>query len=156
GHAGTRPWMLKTTRWLNSLALVQALRKALHRNESPQDRTLMEEMMQRTYVGSDDWRRRAAANNPDRNAGQTIQRSPAHGVPGVVCAPPTSERGLAPMGVDKLDRMTAATQQEVSALMSAAEAERRAGSAQAVATLQRILQLDPPHARAHYLLGQAL
>ena len=28
GHAGTRPWMLKATRWLHSLAIVQALRRA--------------------------------------------------------------------------------------------------------------------------------
>jgi tetratricopeptide (TPR) repeat protein len=156
GHAGSRPWMLKTTRWLNSLAIVQALRKARHRQDSAQDRTLMEEMMERTYVGPDDWRRRAAANTLYQNVAQMIRRCEALGAGVLICTPPTNERGLAPIGVDKLDRLPSETRQEVIALLSTAEAERRARPALAIPALQRILQLDPTHARAHYLLGQAL
>jgi hypothetical protein len=61
GRAGSRPWMLRANRWLHSLAIVQALRKARHRNESAEDCTLTEEMMEQTYVGPDDWRRSAAS-----------------------------------------------------------------------------------------------
>jgi tetratricopeptide (TPR) repeat protein len=148
--------MLKANRWLHSLAMVQALRRVRHRNEPTEDRTLMEEMMGRTYVGPDDWRRSAAANMLYQNVAQIIRRCEARGAQVLICTLPTNERGLAPIGLDKLDHLPSATQQEITAFLSTAEAERRAGPALAIPALQRILQLDPNHARAHYLLGRAL
>jgi lysophospholipase L1-like esterase len=155
GRAGSRPWMLEATRWLHSLALVQALQQTRQRQESTPDRTLMEEMMGQTYVAPDDWQRTAAANTLYHNVAQMIRRGQARGARVLICTPPTNERGLAPIGLDKLDRLPPATQQEITALLSTAETARRADPALAIPALQRILQLDPNHARAHYLLGQA-
>ena len=155
GRAGSRPWMLKASRWLHSLAITQALHKARRRKESAQNRTLMEEMMGQTYVGPDDWQRSAAANTLYQNVAQMIRRCQARGAQVLICTPPTNERGLAPIGVDKLDHLPPGTRQEVTALLATAETERRAGPALAIPALQRIIQVDPSHARAHYLLGQA-
>ena len=111
GRAGSRPWMLKANRWLHSLAIMQALHKARRPKESEQNRTLMEEMMGQTYVGPDDWRRSAAANMLYQNVAQMIRRCGARGAQVLICTPPTNERGLAPIGLDKLDRLPAATRQ---------------------------------------------
>jgi len=155
GRAGSRPWMLSVNRWLRSLASVQALWKIRSSQDSGQDRTLMEEMMERAYIGPGDWRRNAAANMLYHNVTQLIRRCQARGVSVLICAPPTNERDLAPVGLDKLDYLPAGTKQEASVLLSSVEGERRAGQPAAITNLQRILQLDPDHARAHYLLGQA-
>ncbi len=155
GRAGTRPWMLQANRWLHSLALVQWLQRFGKPRPPDENRTLMEEMMGQTYLGPDDWRRRAAANTLYENVRQMIRRCAAQGAQILVCTPPTNERGLAPIGVDKIDNLPGPAQQEITTLLSAAEADVRASPAAAVAGLQRVLQLDPKHSRAHYLLGQA-
>jgi tetratricopeptide (TPR) repeat protein len=155
GRAGSRPWMLKANRWLHSLAIVQGLHGVLRRRGSTPDRTLMEEMMGQAYIAPDDGQRSAAANTLYYNVSEMIRRGQARGVRMLICSLPTNERGLAPIGVDKLDHLPAATQQEITAQLSAAEAELSASPSLAIPPLQRVIQLDPTHARAHFLLGQA-
>jgi tetratricopeptide (TPR) repeat protein len=156
GRAGSRPWMLGANRWLHSLALVQGLQSATRHEAAAPERTLMEDMMGETFIGAQDWRRRAAANILYHDVDSMIRRCRARGVPVLVCTPPTNERGLAPIGVDKVDDLPAAAQQEITALLSSAESQKSTSSSAAIPALQRILQLDPNHARAHYLLGQSL
>jgi lysophospholipase L1-like esterase len=156
GRAGSRPWMLQANRWLHSLAIVQALYSVWPRPASAGNRTLMEDMMGQTYIAENDWRRRAAANMLYQNVATMLRRCAAHGVPALVCTLPTNERGLAPVGLDKLDDLPAATQEQINALLLEAETAGRASPGQAVTALQRVVQLAPNHAHAHYLLGQAL
>jgi lysophospholipase L1-like esterase len=155
-RAGSRPWMLQANRWLHSLAVVQALQRIRPRPAATGNRTLMEEMMGQTYIAENDWRRQAAAYMLYQNVGEMIRRCAAHGVPALVCTLPTNERGLAPIGLDKLDDLPATTQQEIKALLLESETAGSANASQAVAVLQRVIQLAPNDARAHYLLGQAL
>jgi tetratricopeptide (TPR) repeat protein len=85
-----------------------------------------------------------------------IRRCHAHGAQVLICVPPSNERDLAPIGVDKLDRIPSAAQQEITSLLSTAEVLAHSSSSNALPRLQRILELDSNHARAHYLLGRAL
>jgi tetratricopeptide (TPR) repeat protein len=156
GRAGTRPWMLKVNRALHSLAVVQGLHQVLHRKQPSEDRTLMEEMMAQTYIAPNGWQRRAAANNLYENIAEMIRRCHARGASVLICAPPTNERGLAPIGLDRLDSLPGPVQQEITSLLTAAETIIYAQPNRALSSLQRVLQLDPNHARAHYLVGRVL
>jgi tetratricopeptide (TPR) repeat protein len=155
GRAGSKPWMLKGNRALRSLALVQVADRLLRR-KSDFDRTLMETMLGRTFIGADDWRRNTAANNLRHNISEMIRRCQTRGVPVLVCTLPTNERDLSPVGEDKLDALPAATQAEIESLLSTAKTSQRENPEAAIRSLQRVLELHPTHARAHFLLGQAL
>lgn len=100
GWAGAKPWRLQLTRFIHSLAIVQALGKFTSRRPSEDNRTLMEQMVGRAQVGMDDWRRTAAVNNLYQNVCEMIARGQARGVPVLICTMPTNERGLAPIGRD--------------------------------------------------------
>lgn len=157
GRAGSHPWMLRGNRILHSLALVQAIGRWMGRGNADLDHTLMETMMAQNYVGPDDWRRAAAANNLHHNVSAMIERCRSRGVPVIICSLPANERDLAPIGTDKLDDLLPAVQDEIKSLLAAAEANLGKGDTyKSIASLQRILMLRPTHARAHFLLGQAL
>src|ERR1043166_5526057 len=102
GWAGGQPWMLRLTRFIHSLALVQGLEKLLPSRGTEENKTLMEMMMGRSYVAPDDWRRRAAARNLEHNLGAMIERCKARGIPILVCTQPSNERNLAPLGREEL------------------------------------------------------
>jgi lysophospholipase L1-like esterase len=155
GNAGARPWLLQATRWLHSSAIVQVLETLRHHRDSTQDRTFMEEMMGRNYVGPDDSLRKTAANLLYQNVGEMIQKCHGRRTEVLVCAPPCNERDLAPIGLDRLDRLSSAVQRDISNLLATAEASVHSVPSNAVGPLERILQLDPKHGRAHYLLGQS-
>jgi len=156
GRAGARPWLLQATRWLHSLAIVQGLESLRHRGDSTEGRTFMEQMMGQTYIGPNDPLRKAAANLLNRNLDQMIRRCRDRGAQVLICVPPSNERDLAPIGLDRLDHTPSAAQQEIAALLSTAETSTHSSPSNAIDELQRILELAPNHARAHYLLGQAL
>ena len=100
-RAGSQPWMLATTRFLHSLAIVQGLEKLLRPKKQPDmQHTLMESMAGQNYIAPDDWRRAAAANNLHHNVAAMIERCQARGVPMLVCTLPSSESNLAPIGPD--------------------------------------------------------
>ena len=155
GRAGSRPWMLRANRFLHSLALVQGLSRLLDRGDKEVDRTLMETMMAQNYIGPDDWRRPAAANNLYENVAGMIRKCRARGVPVLVLNLPANERDLAPIGNDKLDHLPATVQDEIKSLLTAADARLLAHDPEsAISTLQKVLTLFPQHARAHFLLGR--
>jgi lysophospholipase L1-like esterase len=99
-RAGSQPWMLATTRFLHSLAIVQGLEKLLRPKRLDTQHTLMELMAGQNYIAPDDWRRAAAANNLHHNVAIMIERCRARGVPVLVCTLPSSESNLAPIGLD--------------------------------------------------------
>jgi tetratricopeptide (TPR) repeat protein len=154
GRAGGKPWMLSATRALHSLALVQVLDALLYSRRSDSDRTLMEAMVGQSYLGPDDWRRAAAANNLHHNLTEMIRRCRSRGVPVLVCTQPGNERGLAPMGAENLASMPPAQRDEIKALLAAVEARPPANPKTNQLALERILELYPDHARAHFLLGE--
>jgi tetratricopeptide (TPR) repeat protein len=113
----------------------------------------MEEMMGRTYIGPDDSLRKAAANLLYRNVSEMIRRCHARGAQVLICLPPSNERDLAPIGPDKLDHFPPEKQRAIGALL--ATAQDSTSPSNAIPELRKVLEFDPNHARAHYLLGQA-
>jgi tetratricopeptide (TPR) repeat protein len=97
GQAGAHPWMLKFTRFYHSLALVQGAAK-WRKTPGPGDRTLMETMVGRQYVGPNDPRRKAAARNLHHNISAMIRRCANRNVPVIVCTLPSNESELWPVG----------------------------------------------------------
>ena len=154
--AGRSPQAMRVQRALRSLALVQGLDRLVHPPAGAPDRTLMEVMIGQAYIGPDDPLRTAAAGNLGTHVGQMIERCKARNVPILVCTLACNERDLAPLGTCDLSSLPPADQQRVAELLATA-AERMSGStAAAIEPLTAALRLAPHHARAHYLLGQAL
>ena len=110
GRAGGKPWMLGVTRFVHSLAIVQAWTKLTAPKTPEGNITLMERMVGRAYVAPDDWSRAAAANNLYHNVHEMLRRCQARGVPVLVCTQPSNERGLAPIGQEKTGDTSARTQ----------------------------------------------
>ncbi len=98
GWAGSRPWMLRLTRFVHSLALVQGVDKLFPGRGKQENKTLMEIMIGQGHVPLNDWRRAAAARNLESNVATMIERCRARGVPVIVCTQPSNERDLAPVG----------------------------------------------------------
>lgn len=156
GWAGGKPWMLGATRFVHSLALVQAMEKWLPSRGAPENKTIMEMMMGRSYVGPDDWRRRAAASNLEHNVAAMIDRCKARGIPIIVCTQPSNERDLAPVGEDKLDLPDKAKVAEFNRLFAAATNSLPQNPRAALEQLQAALAIAPNHAAAQFYTGKAL
>ena len=156
GQAGSKPWMLKAHRTLRSLALVQLLTRILPARQSQSKHTLMEAMQGASYIGPDDWRRKAAANNLFHNIDQMIARCQARGISVLVCNQPSNERGLAPIGDDRWDGLSASAREEAESKLAQAESSMKNDPSASEKSLRRVLELKPDHARAHFLLGQVL
>jgi len=95
GWAGGKPWRLKLTRWVHSLAIAQAWGKLANRAIAETNLTLMERMVGDAYLAPEDWRRSAATNLLCQNVRAMIKRCQARGVPVLVCTLPVNERDLA-------------------------------------------------------------
>ena len=159
GWAGAKPWMLRVTRFIHSVALVQGLEKLLPSrgaDESKGNKTLMQMMMGRSYVAPDDWRRQAAANNLEHNVGAMIDRCKARGVPIIVCTQPSNERDLAPIGEDKLEFHDGAKQAEFRRLFAAGIGALADNPTAALKQFQAALAISPDHAGAQFYAGKAL
>jgi len=115
----------------------------------------MEEIMARTYIGPKDSLRQAAANLLQQNVSEMIRRCQARGARVLICVPPSNERDLAPIGIDKLDHLSTDNQRAIGALLATAADSMRSSPSNASSELKKALEIDPLHAHAHYLLGQA-
>jgi len=156
GSAAAHPWILRANRWFHSLAIAQALQRFRHHADSTDNRTLMEEVMALTYIGPKDSLRQAAANLLHQNVSEMIRRCQARGARVLICVPPSNERDLAPIGLDKLDHISPENQRAIGALLATAADLMRSSPSNAIPALKKALELDPIHAHAHYLLGQVL
>ena len=152
GWAGGQPWMLRLTRFIHSLALVQGLEKLLPSRGTEENKTLMEMMMGRSYVAPDDWRRRAAARNLEHNLGAMIERCKARGIPILVCTQPSNERDLAPLGREE----PGGAKEEFSRLFNDGTNALARNPSVALTQLQAALLIARNHAGAHFYTGAAL
>ncbi len=150
------PWGLRLMRAARGLALMQIVDRWVYRGADA-DRTLMETMIGRTVISADSPLREAAARNLAANLGTMLDEVRAAGVPAVVCTTASNESGLAPLGEDDFSGLDEGQQRELRRIMGeAADASDRGEFAAAVTLLRGAVQLAPFHARAHFLLGQAL
>jgi tetratricopeptide (TPR) repeat protein len=157
GWAGSRPWMLRATRFIHSLAIAQAVEKLIPGRGPEQDKTLMELMVGRSYVAPDDWRRKAAARNLEYNVSVMIERCKARKVPVIICTQPCNERDLVPLGADvRTTQPDSGRHEEFSRLLNAGIEGLSRNPTNAWEQLKAALVLEPDHARAHFFLGKAL
>jgi len=137
GRAGGKPWLLRATRFVHSLALVQAWTKLTTSKSSEGNVTLMERMVGRAYVSPNDWSRTAAANNLHHNVREMIRRCQERGVPVLVCTQPSNERDLAPIGPEKTGDPSARAQFQTGQSLYASNK-----FAEALAAFQQARDLD--------------
>lgn len=150
------PWALRMMRAARGLALVQVLDGWLY-GKADENRTLMEQMIGRTFIPADSPLRESAARNLASNLGSMLDEVRAAGVPAIVCTTASNEAGLAPLGEDDTSGLDEAQLKELRRLLSEAEvAAGRDSTAQAVNLLRQATQLAPRHARARFLLGKVL
>jgi hypothetical protein len=134
-RGGSRPWMLAATRFLHSLAMVQAVEKLMRPKRPDLQHTLMEIMSGQNYIAPGDGRRAAAAHNLYHNVSAMIEHCQARGVPVLVCTVPTSESNLAPIGPD-LPEWPAAEQAQA----HFAQAQTLAAAGKATAALAEFIK----------------
>jgi tetratricopeptide (TPR) repeat protein len=156
GWAGGKPWRLGVTRFLHSLALVQAGEKIVASKPPAGNITLMERMVGSAYVAPADWRRKAAANNLYHNVLEMIVRCQARGVPVLVCTQPSNERNLAPIGQDKFPELSEGQRRRFAEHFNSANFLLATNPSLAVPAFQAALAESPSHSRAHFQLGSAL
>jgi tetratricopeptide (TPR) repeat protein len=156
GRAGSRPWMLRVTRFVHSLAMVQGLEKVTPGRGPEENKTLMQMMMGRSYVGPDEWRRRAAAHNLEHNVAAMVDRCKARGVPIIVCTQPSNERDLAPLGSDKAEHLDTARRAEFDRLLASGMTGLLTNPTNALESLSAALAINPNHAGGQFYAGKAL
>jgi tetratricopeptide (TPR) repeat protein len=150
------PWTLRWMRAARGLALVQVLDGWLY-GKADENRTLMEQMIGRTFIPADSPLRAAAARNLTANLGTMLDDVKAAGVPSIVCTTASNESGLAPLGEDDAGGLDESQLRELQRLLGEAQlAAERDNPAHAVNLLRQATQLAPRHARARFLLGRVL
>ena len=140
--AGSLPvWALRMMRAARGLALVQVLDGWLYKG-ADENRSLMEQMIGRTFIPSDSPLREAAARNLNANLGTMLDDAKKSGIPVLVCTTASNESGLAPLGDDDMTGLDKKQQREVRALLAEAEsalvAKNPARAREVLETLGRI------------------
>jgi tetratricopeptide (TPR) repeat protein len=153
GGGALPPWALRLMRAARGLALVQALDSLLYRGADGNS-TLMEAMIGRTFIPDHSPLRTAAARNLASNLGTMLDDVRAAGVPAIVCTTASNESGLAPLGADDVAGLDENQRAQLDRLL--AEAGEADDPVRTVQFLQEAVGLAPRHARARFLLGQAL
>ncbi|MCX7001807.1 MAG: hypothetical protein NTV22_00875, partial [bacterium] len=149
------PAMQRVLRAARGLAIVQALGAVLHPKNN-EDRTLMEQMIGRTFIAADSPLRRAAARNLAENLGAMLDQLAAAKVPAMVCTTAGNEADLAPLGTDDVTGLDTAQQQQLAALLERGLALLAQQPGAAAEQFRAAVRLAPRHARARFLLGRAL
>lgn len=154
--AGRSPMMIRLSRFVHWTAIGQAMSRLLHGGPKHPPGALIEAMVGQDYIGPNDPARKAASHNLETFVGDMVDRCRAKGVPIIVCTPPANESGMAPLGKADLSGLTPSQREEVEKIMASAPAEVASDPASAEASLRRVLELYPQHARALFWLGKAL
>ncbi|MFQ5424925.1 MAG: hypothetical protein ACE5F9_13225, partial [Phycisphaerae bacterium] len=155
--AGKSPAGMRFMRWARRLGLKQWLdskRLKVPHDEKFLKQTLMERVVVTQRIDPDDPLREAAETCLRTHLTRMVQRCVASRVPVIVCTLPTNERSMAPIGADPDTPLTEQDERTFQSLM--ARAKDATGPEQTADVLRKALRLRPEHARAHFLLGQAL
>jgi len=153
---GTLPLTIqRVLRAVRGLAIVQALSDLFH-PKAGEDRTLMEQMIGRTFIAADSPLRRAATRNLAENLGAMLNQLAAAKVPAMVCTTAGNEADLAPLGTDDVTNLAAAQQQQLAAVLERGQALLAQQPSAAAEQFCAAVNMAPRHARARFLLGRAL
>jgi tetratricopeptide (TPR) repeat protein len=155
-RGGTSVALLKLTRFVHSLALVQAIDQLLRPNREIEHKSLMEIMVGESYTAPEDPIRTTAAHNLEANLTEMLTRCKDRGVPAMVCTLPSNQRDLYPIGRDKTDALSPTQQTDFQTLLDQGTSAIPSNPSNAAVLLKQAVDLQPEHARAHFLLGKAL
>lgn len=154
--AGRSPVMIRLSRAVRATGIGQALGRLLHGGPARAPGALIEAMVGQDYIGPDDPARGAARRNLEVFVGEMIDRCRARGVPIIVCTPPGNESGMAPLGEADLSGLGDLQRGEAERLMAITDEAVEADPVGAEASMRRVLELYPLHARALFWLGRSL
>ncbi len=155
--AGRSPAVIRALRAFRWTAVAQFIDAKLIPPGGSGDKTLMEVMMGRSFIPTDDPARAAAARTLGEFVGEMVERCKARGVPCVVCTPPFNEKDLAPLGEPDVRGLASADVPKVLAMMSTALAKLRSeDAAGAGSEAENVLKIAPRHATAWYVKGKSL
>lgn len=143
-HSAARtPSGIRLVRAFRRLAIAQAIDALRGGKDAGADRTLMEAMMGRAFIATDDPAREDAARNLGVFTAEMIDRCRERGVPVIVCTLPANERDLAPLGEPDVSRLSEADREKLKRLLASNE----------VSDVEAAVALCPTHAPAHHRLG---
>ena len=145
---------LKMMRAARGLALVQALDSWVYR-KNDDSKTLMEQMIARTFIPESSELRAAAAKKLEQNLTAIAGKARAAGVPIILCTTASNEAGMAPIGEDDHGiagkPQPTATDANFVQMVGNLEKDPRAS----ITELETFLTRHPLHATAHFHLGRA-
>lgn len=155
--AGTSPGGMRFMRWLRGLALKQWMETKTHKidvTDEIRNQPLMERVAVQQRVAADDPLREAAGECLKANLSHMVEACKSRGIPIIICTVPTNERGMAPVGEDSLDGLSAEKRERFASLL-----DQAAGSTDAeeqITLLREAVGIAPDHALAHFKLARAL
>ncbi len=147
------PWMLPTLRWVNGLAIVQALRNFFG-DEASEDRSLMEQMIGQSVIDSDDSMRKKASENLRYSLTQIANDAKSAGVPLLFCTTASNENGLAPLGEDNTGFLNETDKIKLNTLFNEGKNLISTNPESAKEKLLAALKLAPQHAGINFALGK--
>jgi tetratricopeptide (TPR) repeat protein len=150
------PAGMRLLRWVRGLGLSQWL-QSLMQDKAPKSGTLMERAAAaKAQIRDDDRMREAAAKSLRSHLASMVRRCAARKVPVILCTVPTNERDLAPIGSDAAPRLPDTERPAFEQNLSLAAKLLTDDPEGAAEKARAMIELDSSHARAHFILGQAL
>lgn len=146
--------MLPVLRWLNGLAIVQALYH-LFTDEQSGDLTLMERMIGKVLIPAKSSLRDDAAANLKYSLGQMADDINSAGVQFILCTTASNESGLRPLGEEDLSGLSETQKNDLALLRKEGEKYITFSPALAVEKLLAALSIAPYHAGINFSLGKA-
>ena len=148
------PAGMRLLRGVRGLGMSQWLQSLMQGN-APKSGTLMERAAS-AKSQIDDRMREAATKSLRSHLASMVRRCAARNVPVIVCTVPTNERDLAPIGSDAESDRPDTERQALEQNVALATELLAANPAGAMEKARAAIGIDPLHARAHFILGQAL
>lgn len=147
-------WMLPTLRWLNGLAIVQALYEVVKDN-SYENLTLMERMIGTVMIPESSSLRDDAASNLKYSLEKIADEVESAGTELILCTTASNESGLKPLGEEDLSELTETEKKQLSLLRDEGEKNIPRNPQLAVEKLLSALAIAPKNAVINFLLGKA-
>lgn len=147
------PWSLPIIRWIYGLATVQFINEFIFSNEN-ENRTLMEQMINKVQISHNNPLRNAAVENLKYNLSKMVEEVKNAGIPLLLCTTTSNESGLAPLGEDDLSSIDKINLDKFNNLVNRSNSIVDSNYASSIEYLEEALKIVPHNARVHFSLGK--
>jgi len=148
------PWTLPVLRWLNGLAIVQAVYE-LTGNSGDENRTLMEQMIKQIKIPYDASIREDAAENLRYSLGEIAGEVKSANVELILCTTASNESGLEPLGEEDLNSLSREKKDKLDKLLKEGKGLISQNPDMALEKLITALSIAPEHAGVNFYLAKA-